>query len=219
VYDLPDVDADDWLVEALDVAELEESWLDEAWLDEPAVNTLPGWIKSEPPFNERASDTEIPKAFATLYKPSPDLTVYDLPDVDAEDEPVLALELDEEVVLVEEVVDWPALNTWPGWIKSEPPFNERASDTEILRAFATLYKPSPDLTVYDLPDVEADELVLALALDEEDELDVEVADWPALNTWPGWIKLEVKPFCALTSATVTPKARATVYKPSPDLTV
>ena len=38
-----------------------------------------------------------------------------------------------------------------------------------------MYKPSPDLTVYDLPDAE-DEPVLALALDEEDELDVEVVD-------------------------------------------
>ena len=148
--------------------------------------------------------------------------MYDWPDVDAEDEPVFALALDEEDELDVEVVDWPALNTWPGWIKSEPPFNERASDTEIPKAFATAYKPSPDLTVYDWPDVDAedeDELVLEAVsvldeLDDEDALD-EATD----NTWPGWIKLEVKPFCALTSATVTPKARATVYKPSPALTV
>ena len=146
--------------------------------------------------------------------------MYDLPDVDvdAEDEPVLALALDEEDELDVEVVDWPALNTWPGWIKSEPPFNERASDTEIPKAFATLYKPSPDLTVYDLPDAEDEPVLVAVSvlaeLDDEDALD-EATD----KTWPGWIKLEVKPFCALTSATVTPKARATVYKPSPALTV
>ena len=59
--DAVDVDDVDELVDAL-----EDAWLDEAWLDPPVVNTLPGWIKSEPPFKARASANEIPKARATV---------------------------------------------------------------------------------------------------------------------------------------------------------
>ena len=164
VYDLP-VDVEDPVLVLVEVDALDEV------VALPVVNTLPGWIKSDPPFKLRASASVIPSSRATVYKPSPAFTVYDLPVVEA-DEPVLVVSS-----ATSSDADVAALNTWPGWIKSEPPFNERASDTEIPKAFATLYKPSPDLTVYDLPDVDAeDEPVLALELDEEDELDVEVVD-------------------------------------------
>ena len=144
----------------------------------PTVNTLPGWIKSEPPFSARASDNEIPKARATVYKPSPDFTVYDLP---VAEDPVLVLV---EVDALDEVVALPAVNTLPGWIKSDPPFKLRASVSVIPSSRATVYKPSPAFTVYDLP-VDAEEPVLVVAptlveLDDEEEL-VFATD----NTCPG----------------------------------